>query len=105
MSDDDQTLIPRSFIELYIAPGKIKPSEPRGVIATRHDLCEDMAQMLTEHARTRLFELGITEHDVLERIHRGLLAPASMLSESEAGWVVRRLAELLDWPALQAPLP
>jgi hypothetical protein len=34
---------------------------------------------------------------VLERIHRGLLADGSLLAENEAGWVICRLAELLDW--------
>jgi hypothetical protein len=38
-----------------------------------------------------------TEDNVLERIHRGLLADGSLLAENEAGWVICRLAELLDW--------
>lgn len=98
MSDDNQIFIPRSFIDLFVPPGRIKPSEPRAVVAARHDLCEDMAQMLTEHAKAKLWELSVTEHDVLERIHRGLLVDESVLAENEAGWVVCRLAELLDWP-------
>jgi hypothetical protein len=98
MSDDNQVLVPRSFIELFIPPGRLRPSEPRDVIAQRHDLCEDMAQMLTETARAKQFELGVTEADVLERIARGLRVEGSALSDAEAGWVVCRLAELLDWP-------
>ncbi len=42
------------------------------VIAARYEFCEDLATMLTEHAQTMLFDLGITEDDVLERCHRGL---------------------------------
>jgi len=103
MPDADQTLIPRSFIELFIAPGAYRPSEPRDVVAARYELCEDMAQMLTEHARMRQFELGVTEEDVLERIHRGLRVPGSVVGEAEAGWVVCRLAELLDWPMPLTP--
>jgi len=99
MSDDNQTIIPRSFIELFLAPGALKPREPRAVVAARYDLCEDLAQMLTEHARTKLFELGIAEQDVLERLHRGLLTEDSVVTPDEARWVTRRLAELLDWPA------
>jgi hypothetical protein len=98
MSDDSQVLVPRSFIDLFIPPGKLKPSEPRGVIAARHELCEDMAQMLTETARAKLFELGVTEADVLERIHRGLQIEGSVLQGMEADWVTCRLAELLEWP-------
>ena len=98
MSDDNQAVIPRPFIELFIPAGASKPREPRAVIAERYELCEDMAQMLTEHARAKRVELGVTEPDVLQRMHRGLLAEGSGLSAEEAGWVTCRLAELLDWP-------
>ena len=101
MNDDNQALIPPSFVALFVPPGRIKPTEPRHAIAARYELCEDMAQMLVDHAQTKLFELGVTEHDVLERVHRGLCAPGSVVSADEARWVIRRLAELLGWPALQ----
>ena len=61
----------------------------------------EATQMLVDHAQTKLFELGVTEQDVLERVHRGLCAPGSVVSADEARWVIRRLAELLGWPALQ----
>lgn len=98
MSDLHQIEIPASFIALYIDPGRTRPNAPREVIGARYELCEDLAQMLTEHARTMLFDLGVTECDVLERCHRGLVGDASAFSPAEAGWIVRRLAELLDWP-------
>lgn len=98
MSDDNQAVIPRSFIDLFVAPGASRPREPRAVIAERHELCEDMAQMLTAHAAAKLFELGVAESDVLQRVHRGLLVEGSAVSADEAGWVTCRLAELLDWP-------
>ncbi len=98
MSDEDsQIVVPPSFIALFVPPGRVKPTEPRAVIAARHELCEDLAQMLTEHALTKRFELGVTEDDVLQRIHAGLAA-GDTVSAAEAGWVVQRLAELLDWP-------
>lgn len=97
MSDESQILIPRSFIELFIPPGRVKPTASRDHIAERHELCEDLAQMLTEPARARLFELGITEADVLHRMRDGL-AEGGVVEPAEAAWVVRRLAELLDWP-------
>ena len=98
MPDDDQTVIPRSFIDLFIPPGGYRPREPREVVAARYELCEDMAQMLTEHARMKMFELGVTEEDVLARMGQGLLVPGSVVTADEAGWVVCRPAELLDWP-------
>jgi hypothetical protein len=103
MSEESQILVPRSFIELYLPPGRIKPTAPRDEIAARYEFCEDLASMLTEHARLKLWELGITEGDVLERMHRGLLVPDAPVSPAEARWVVRRLADLLDWQSLDFP--
>ena len=103
MSDQDQSVIPRSFVDLFVPAGATKPRESRAVIAARYELCEDMAQMLTEHARTKQFELGVTAEDVLERVHRGLLLEDSVVETDEAAWVVSRLAELLDWPLPRMP--
>ena len=99
MSDDYQIIVPPSFIALFVEPGRIKPSASREHIYARYDLCEDMANLLTEQASTKLWELGITQTDVLERIHRGLLTQDVGRTELEAGWVVRRLAEILGWEA------
>jgi hypothetical protein len=98
LMDENQSPIPESFIALFVPRGRMRPSEPRATIAARYDLCEDMAQMLTEHARTTLFALSITEGHVLERMHDGLRGEGSVVSRAEAGWVITRLAELLDWP-------
>ena len=98
MSEDSQLLIPPSFIALYLPEGRIKPTLSRGEIAQRYELCEDMAQMFTETASTMLVTLGITEHDVLTRCQLGLLAEPAVVSADEAGWVVSRLAELMNWP-------
>jgi hypothetical protein len=107
MSDENQFVIPPSFIALFVEPGRIKPSASREAIAERYEFCEDLATMLTERARTMQWELGVTEADVLERMHRGLREPASGLQAAEAGWVTRRLAELLEWPcpAFESDLP
>jgi hypothetical protein len=97
MSEDSQIVTPPSFIALFVPKGRIKPTESREFIAQRFELCEDMATMLTEPAQTRLWELGITEADVLQRMHQGLVAEPSAVSELEAEWVIHRLAEMLNW--------
>lgn len=96
--DENQTPIPESFIALFVPRGRNRPTASRAAIAARYDLCEDMAQMLTEHARTSLFALSITEELVLGRMHQGLLEDGSVVGADEARWVITRLAELLDWP-------
>ena len=108
MSDDDsQVQVPPSFIALFVPPGRIKPTAPREFIAQRHELCEDMANLLTETAQTQLWQLGITEADVLERVHRGLQGGTAGLQAREAAWVVHRLAEVLGWddPTLEVTAP
>ena len=107
MSEDSQVLIPETFIALFLARGRTRPSAPYAQIAARYELCEDMAQMLVEAARSSLFALSITEDLVLERMHQGLCAEGSAFAAAEAQWVIRRLAELLDWPQppMDAPAP
>jgi hypothetical protein len=102
MSDDPQILIPSSFIALFVPPGRLRPTAAHAHIAERYELCEDFAQMLVDTARGKHFELGADTRDVLERVGRGLRAPDALLEEREVVWVLTRLAELLDWPALPA---
>jgi hypothetical protein len=97
MSDDNQIIIPPSFISIFVEPGRIKPSASKEHIHERYDLCEDMAHLLTEQASNKLWELGITEADVLLRIGKGLCGTDIGLSEQEVQWVIKRLAEILGW--------
>ncbi len=97
MSEENQTIVPASFAGLYVTRGRSRAQATRAEIAQRYEFCEDLAQMLTDEARTKLWELGVTESDVLERVQLGLLAQGAPLNDLEAGWVVCRLAELLDW--------
>jgi hypothetical protein len=101
MSEDSQIIVPRSFSEIFIPAGKIKPLESRETIAERYEFCEDLAQMLVEQARAKQFDLQVTERDVLERIGRGLDAQPELVTAPEGRWVLRRLAELLDWQPLE----
>lgn len=97
MSDENQIVVPPSFVALFVEPGRVKPNASRQHILARYELCEDLATMLMDHAKSKLWELGVAEADVLERIHRGLLDDGAGVEVVEAAWVTRRLAELLDW--------
>jgi len=103
MSDGNQIIIPPSFIALFVEPGRSKPSATREHIYERYDLCEDLAHLLTEQATNKLWELGITEADVLERIHQGLGDVDIGLSAAQAQWVISRLAEILGWQEMYPP--
>lgn len=101
MSDENQIIVPPSFLAIYSdARGRLMETQAR--VRMRYELCEDLAQHLSEQARTLHHDLGLSEDLVLERMHEGLSAVASTLHAAEADWVVRRLAELAGW---QAPSP
>ena len=104
MTDDSQLHIPPAFVSLHVEPGRIRPSLPFDALHARYELCEDLSVLLVEQARGLIHELGITEDEVLVRIHRGLLAEGSPVGAAEAGWVVGRLAEHLGWEAALAAL-
>lgn len=103
MDEHSQIVVPEAFLDLYRSPGRSRLTLPREQIAARHELCEDLAQAMTEHARTLLFSAGLAEDEVLRRCHAGLRADDAGLTAGEAAWVVHRLAELLDWPQPDLP--
>ena len=108
MTEEFQIDIPASFMALYVPPGKMKPSLGQRDMAARYELCEDLANLLTEKTANMQFTLGITEELVLAQCETGLLTEPAVVTPPEARWVVCRLAELLQWPMdqlLQAPAP
>lgn len=98
MTEEFQIHIPPSFMALFVPKGKIKPTLGQRDLAARYELCEDLANLLTEKAANMQFTLGITEDLVLQQCALGLLAEPAVVSPGEARWVVCRLAELLNWP-------
>lgn len=97
MSDEYQIEIPPSFIALH-SDARKRLTIPLRELRDRYEICEDLAQHLTEHCRSIHVEIGVDEQEVLERCHMGLCAPGGAVNDSEATWVVTRLAELLGWP-------
>lgn len=97
MDDYNQIEVPPSFVALFASPTGHKLLEPMSVVRQRYELCEDLAQMLTEQAATAQFKTGGSEREVLAQMRLALEAEGSPVLPAEAGWVVTRLAELLNW--------
>ncbi len=98
-----QMEVPGSFVAIHSteAAGRVrKLALPLAALQERHEFCEDLAQALVDSSRARFFELKVTEEDVLLKVLAGLTASQDVLSEAESQWVVRRLAELLNWQPL-----
>lgn len=97
MSDEYQIEIPPSFTALH-SDARHRLTIPLRALRDRYEICEDLAQHLTEHCRSIHVEIGVDEQDVLARCLKGLQTPDGPVNEAEAEWVVTRLAELLGWP-------
>lgn len=99
MEDPNQIEVPPSFTALFASPSGLRLLQPMSAVRQRYELCEDLAQMLTEQASAVQFKSGGSEREVLQRMQLALTGPESVVEAAEAQWVVRRLAELLDWEA------
>ncbi len=97
MSDEYQITIPPSFTALFQDARQRFPV-PVAELRDRYEVCEDLANHLTEHCRSIHVDIGVDEQEVLARCHQGLSTPEAGVSAPEAAWVVIRLAELLGWP-------
>jgi hypothetical protein len=97
MSDENQIEIPPSFIALFVEPGRTKPGATREAITQRYEFCEALATMLVERAQTLQWQLGITESDVLGKLQAGLVGDDAPVPPLEGEWIIKRLAELLEW--------
>jgi hypothetical protein len=100
MDDPNQLEVPPSFLALFTPPSGHRLTEPMSTVRRRYELCEDMAQMLTERAATDHFDSRSSRRQALEQMQLALSQPDSPVQQAEAVWVIRRLAELLDWEPL-----
>jgi hypothetical protein len=97
MPIDNQIEPPQSFMAMYVKPGQTRPNAPQDVVLARYEQCEDLACVLTEHAQTLAFKENLSQQEVLQRCHQGLITESSGFNEKETLWVIYRLAELLGW--------
>lgn len=97
MDDPNQIEVPPSFVALFTAPGGHRLTQPMSAVRQRYELCEDMAQMLSEQASTAAFRSGAPESEVLAGMQAALSGEDGPLQAREPAWVVTRIAELLGW--------
>jgi hypothetical protein len=76
---------------------------PIAEVVARYELCEDLACHLVEQAQT-LYYRAIPPRKACCWACTRAWREGSVVSPAEAGWVVQRLAELLEWRAPQLPL-
>lgn len=91
----NQLFVAESFQALYLERGR--PTVSRAELEARHDLCEDLAQSLSETCLALRLRKDLSPSDILKQVHSGLLQPPSALPAPEARWIAIRTAELLQW--------
>ncbi len=96
MYDHNQTLVPDSFLALHSAHGR--PLLARAEMEGRFELCEDLALHTASFLAAHEQDPDDSD-DALRRCHAGLVVEPASVSADEAAWVIRRVAELQDWPA------
>lgn len=102
MHDDNQILIPPSFLAVFSdARGRLQMGQAE--VRARYELCEDLANHLVEQAQTLYHVQAPSEAEILRGIHAGLASPESGVTPAEATWITCRLAELLNWRCPQLP--
>src|SRR6202012_1656541 len=97
MSDENQIESRPAFIALFVQPGRTRPSATRETITQRYEFCEALATMLVERAQTLQWQLGLTEGAGGEKLPAGLMGEDAPVPPNEGEWIIRRLAELLEW--------
>ena len=102
MEDDNQILVPPSFIALYSDAGQrlVCPAQD---VRERYELCEVLACHLVEQAQQLYHGGARSEEGVLLGMHAGLTSPGAGVTAQEARWITLRLAELLQWPSPLIP--
>ena len=96
-----QLEIPPSFMALYTRHGR--PTAAREVVEGRYEACEDLAHGVAGFCNDQAASDDGERASILLRCHAGLLQTPQTLSVAEAGWVVGRTAELLEWRAPALP--
>jgi hypothetical protein len=95
MSDDSQITVPPSFTQLYLPPGRSKPTEPRQVIAQRYEICEDLARAVAQSQTGKALDDDWQEL-LAAQVMDAFKSQESVLQEREADWVGRRAVEIIQ---------
>ena len=104
MDDTSQIQPPESFADLFRSRAGILKTPIADVVA-RYELCEDLACHLVEQAQTVYHAGNTSEEGVLLGFYAAISGEGSAVTTAEAGWIIQRLAELLQWRAPQLPTP
>jgi hypothetical protein len=96
MYEHNQLFIADSFAALFTVNGR--PTLERKELEGRYEACEDLAQQLAGVCMNLQLDDDPSTDAALRQCLEGVHVPSMAGTEAESRWVIRRVAELLDWP-------
>ena len=95
MYDHNQTLVPDSFLSLYVRNGR--PVLDRDALEARYEVAETLALHIAEVVASVPADDESAQHEALQLVKASLLTEPAEASEPEALWVTTRAAEICGW--------
>jgi hypothetical protein len=96
MYEHNQLFIADSFAALFTVNDR--PTLARKEFEGRYEACEDLAQQLAGVCMNLQLDDDASTDAALLQCLGGVRVPSMVGTDAEAQWVIRRVAELLDWP-------
>jgi hypothetical protein len=98
MYDHNQTLVPDSFLALYVRHGR--PLLERKEMEARYESAELLAEQIAAVVASVPPDDPASQREALQAVKTSLLADLLLKREPEAAWVVTRAAEICEWGPL-----
>jgi hypothetical protein len=95
MYDHNQTLVPESFLALYVRNGR--PLLDRNELEARYEIAETLALHIADVAVAVPTEDLDAQREALRSVKTSLVTEPVQVSESEAAWIISRVAEICEW--------
>lgn len=95
MYDHNQTLVPESFLALYVRNDR--PVLERKSLEARYENAELLAQQIAAVMASIPADDDAAQREAFRNVRAGLLADALEGREPEAAWIITRVAEICEW--------
>ena len=95
MYDHNQTLLPDSFLALYVRHGR--PMVGRDELEARYEIAETIALRVAEVVVNVPGDDAGARREALQSVRESLVTPPATVSEAEATWVIARVVEICEW--------
>jgi hypothetical protein len=100
MYDHNQTLVPESFLALYVRNGR--PVLERKALEARYENAESLALQIAAVMVSIPADDAAAQREAFRSVKASLLIDSLQGFEPEANWVITRAAEICEWALPEA---